>query len=142
MIGRFKTASEWETIELGKKFARILNPGDVVALYGELGVGKTQFIKGVCIGLDVTEPVTSPSFIILNRYKGKLTVYHFDFYRVNNLSEILDTGFEEFIYDDGVSLIEWANYVVDILPVYRYDVFMNFGELENERIIEIRRVSK
>ena len=141
MTGRFKTSSELETIELGKKFAGVLKPGDVVALYGELGVGKTQFVKGICAGLGVDEPVTSPSFIILNQYNGRLTVYHFDFYRVNELDEILDTGFEEFIYDDGVSLIEWANYVVDILPVYRYDVYMEFGGLKDERVIEIRRAN-
>jgi tRNA threonylcarbamoyladenosine biosynthesis protein TsaE len=81
MTGKFLTRSEDETIELGKRFSTILGPGDVVALFGDLGSGKTKFVQGVCIGLGVSETVNSPTFIIMNKYKGRLTVYHFDFYR-------------------------------------------------------------
>ncbi len=140
MLGKFITKSEQETILLGKEFAKVLKPGDVVALYGELGSGKTRFVQGVCQGLDVKETVNSPTFIIMNKYEGRLVVYHFDFYRVNSIEEIIDLGFNEFVYDDAVSLIEWANFALEILPKDRYDVFLEFGFEENEREIEIRRL--
>ncbi len=140
MLGRFKTKSERETILLGKEFSKILKPGDVVALYGELGSGKTRFVQGVCQGLGVTEVVNSPTFIIMNKYEGRITVYHFDFYRINSIDEIIDLGFNEFVYDDAVSLIEWANFAHEILPKSRYDVFLKFGSEENEREIEIVKV--
>ncbi len=140
MLGKFTTKSESETILLGKEFSKMLKAGDVVALYGELGSGKTRFVQGVCQGLGVKEVVNSPTFIIMNKYEGRLTVYHFDFYRVNSIDEIIDLGFNEFVYDDAVSLIEWANFAYEILPKSRYDVFINFGSEESEREIEIVKI--
>jgi len=140
MLGKFITKSEEETILLGKEFSRLLKPGDVVALYGELGSGKTRFVQGVCQGLGVKEVVNSPTFIIMNKYEGDLIVYHFDFYRVNSIDEIIDLGFNEFVYDDAVSLIEWANFAYEILPESRYEVFLKFGLEENEREIEIKKI--
>lgn len=137
MTGKFLTVSEEETIKLGREFAKSLKAGDVVALYGELGVGKTKFVQGVCLGLNVKETVNSPTFIIMNKYEGDLTIYHFDFYRVDSIEEIIEIGFDEFIYNDAISLIEWAEKVEEILPRKRYDIFITFGEMENERKIEI-----
>lgn len=137
MIGKFITKSEVETIQLGKDFAKMLKAGDVVALYGELGSGKTKFIQGVCLGLNVKETVNSPSFIIMNKYEGDLVIYHFDLYRINSLDELIEIGFHEFIYNDAISLIEWAEKVKDILPQKRYEIYLNFGRYENEREVEI-----
>ncbi|CUS76502.1 tRNA threonylcarbamoyladenosine biosynthesis protein TsaE [Candidatus Kryptonium thompsonii] len=140
MLGKFLTRSENETINLGREFSKVLKAGDVVALYGELGSGKTRFIQGVCKGLGVSEVVNSPTFIIMNRYEGRLKVYHFDFYRIDEVDEIIEIGFNEFIYNDAVSLIEWAEKVGEILPDSRYEVVLNFGSNENERIIEISKL--
>ncbi|CUS78169.1 tRNA (adenosine(37)-N6)-threonylcarbamoyltransferase complex ATPase subunit type 1 TsaE [Candidatus Kryptobacter tengchongensis] len=137
MIGKFITKSEVETIQLGKDFAKMLKAGDVVALYGELGSGKTKFVQGVCLGLNVKETVNSPSFIIMNKYEGDLVIYHFDLYRINSLDELIEIGFHEFIYNDAISLIEWAEKVKDILPQKRYEIYLNFGRYENEREVEI-----
>ena len=137
MIGKFLTRSEDETIELGKRFSTILEPGDVVALFGDLGSGKTKFVQGVCIGLGVSETVNSPTFIIMNKYKGRLTVYHFDFYRVKSVDEVIEIGFRDFIFNDAVSLIEWADVVYELLPSKRYDVYLRFIDGEEEREIEI-----
>jgi tRNA threonylcarbamoyladenosine biosynthesis protein TsaE len=137
MTGKFLTRSEDETIELGKRFSTILEPGDVVALFGDLGSGKTKFVQGVCIGLGVSETVNSPTFIIMNKYKGRLTVYHFDFYRVKSVDEVIEIGFRDFIFNDAVSLIEWADVVYELLPSKRYDVYLRFIDREDEREIEI-----
>jgi tRNA threonylcarbamoyladenosine biosynthesis protein TsaE len=137
MTGKFLTRSEDETIELGKRFSTILEPGDVVALFGDLGSGKTKFVQGVCIGLGVSETVNSPTFIIMNKYKGRLTVYHFDFYRVKSVDEVIEIGFRDFIFNDAVSLIEWADVVYELLPSKRYDVYLRFIDGEDEREIEI-----
>ncbi len=137
MTGKFFTSGEDETIELGKKFSTILKPGDVVALFGDLGSGKTRFVQGVCLGLGVYETVNSPTFIIMNKYIGRLTVYHFDFYRVKSVDEVIEIGFRDFIFNDAVSLIEWADVVYELLPRERYDVYLRFMDEENEREIEI-----
>src|SRR5271157_2076441 len=117
------THSANETFELGKEFASGLDRGDIVALYGDLGSGKTQFAKGVCLGLGVHNHVVSPSFTILNEYiEGKYPVYHFDFYRLRSLAELTEFGFEEYLFGDGICLLEWANIVETILPLNRHEV--------------------
>lgn len=132
------THSEGDTVSLGRRFAKRLKPGDVVALYGELGTGKTRFIKGVCEGLGVHEHVTSPTFTIINEYEctGGV-VYHFDFYRVDSLDDIRDTGFEEYLTLDGICLIEWADRARPLLPDHRYDITFSPGTDENCRNIVI-----
>lgn len=123
---------------LGVETARALKPGDIVALYGDLGAGKTRFIKGVCQGLGVRDHVASPTFTIVNEYHaGALNVYHFDFYRVKSIAEILDIGFEEYINGDGICLIEWAEKSRQLLPSHRYDVSMKLGKDEQSREIAI-----
>jgi tRNA threonylcarbamoyladenosine biosynthesis protein TsaE len=132
------TQSVNDTIEVGKEFASGLQRSDIVALYGNLGSGKTQFAKGVCLGLGVHHHVVSPSFTILNEYvDGKFPVYHFDFYRLRSLSELAEFGFEEYLFGDGICLLEWANVVESTLPVNRYDVTLELGERQNQRLIHI-----
>jgi tRNA threonylcarbamoyladenosine biosynthesis protein TsaE len=137
------THSARETFELGKEFASGLKRSDIVALYGDLGSGKTQFAKGVCLGLGVHNHVVSPSFTILNEYvEGKYPVYHFDFYRLRSLSELAEFGFEEYLFGDGICLLEWANIVASTLPQDRYDVTLELGEAQSQRIVHIDKAFK
>lgn len=132
------THGEDETIDLGRRFALSLKRGDIVALYGDLGSGKTRFIQGICKGLGVREHVASPTFTIVNEYLvADLKVYHFDFYRIKSLKEIQDVGFEEYIDGDGICLIEWAERARELLPPGRYDVQMKLGQDGDTREITI-----
>ena len=137
------TTSAAETMDVAHAFACSLRRGDVVALYGELGSGKTQFVKGVCRAWKTNTAATSPSFVILNRYSGsdaakhEMLLYHFDLYRITSLAEIYDLGYEEFLQSDGICLIEWAEMLGELLPLRRYDVLFSFGKEEHERRIEI-----
>ena len=137
------TSSEQESLALAQAFAGRLQRGDVVALLGELGTGKTLFVKGICEAFGAQEHVSSPSFIILNRYEGKdqsnreLLIYHLDLYRVKSLDEIYDLGYEEFFYGDGITLVEWAEQLGDLLPSKRYDVHLSYGESASHRRITI-----
>ena len=146
MISTIVTHSEAETREVAHSFAAQLQRGDVVALSGELGAGKTQFVKGMCSGLGVNEPVTSPTFVILHRYSGKdkrnaeLLLYHLDLYRVKSLEEIYDIGYEEFFYGDGIAFVEWGELLGELLPQRRYDVRLSLGEKEEDRKIDIRQL--
>lgn len=141
------TFSEQETLQLAQSFAEHLERGDVVALWGELGTGKTRFVKGVCEAFGADHHVSSPSFVILNRYEGKgrdereLFVYHLDLYRVKSVEEIYDLGYEEFIYGEGITLVEWAEQLANLLPVKRYDVHLQYGKQDSERMILIERVN-
>ncbi len=140
MKDKVVTHNASETFELGKKFASSLKRNDVVALYGELGSGKTQFAKGVCLGLGIHDHVTSPTFTIVNEYtEGKFPVYHFDFYRLRSLDELKEVGFEEYLFGDGVCLLEWAGVVEPALPKNRYNVNLELADDRNERIIQIDR---
>ncbi len=114
----FVSCSENETLTLGEKLGKLLEPGDFVALCGELGSGKTRFAQGVARGLGVDPDirVTSPTYTILNEYHGKCPLYHFDLYRLAGDSDIFDLGFAEFFYGKGVCLVEWAERLVDELP--------------------------
>jgi tRNA threonylcarbamoyladenosine biosynthesis protein TsaE len=142
------TTSTEGTISIAVSFAESLTRGDVVALYGDLGSGKTQFVKGICRTLRAQTLATSPSFVILNRYSGmdkeknELLIYHFDLYRIKSLTELYDLGYEEFLQGDGICLIEWAEMLNDLLPKRRYDVRLSLGVEENERRIEINDVGR
>lgn len=139
---KFISNSERETVAFGEEFARTkLKAGDVVALIGELGSGKTRFIKGICSGLGVTEHVSSPSFTIVNEYASdRCKIFHFDFYRITSISELKEIGFDDYIYNDGICVIEWADRVMDLLPPNRYDVLFTLGESETVREIVINKV--
>lgn len=117
VIEQIETNTPEETFEYGKKLAQGAKPGDVYTLIGDLGVGKTVLTQGFAAGLSVTEPVNSPTFTILQMYEGgRLPFYHFDVYRVGDVSEMDEIGYDDCIYGDGVCLIEWADLIGEILP--------------------------
>ncbi|MCG8606999.1 tRNA (adenosine(37)-N6)-threonylcarbamoyltransferase complex ATPase subunit type 1 TsaE [bacterium] len=139
---RFETYSPVETERVAEEFARSLKTGDVAALNGELGTGKTTFIRGVCRGLQVSAQVTSPTFTLIHEYQGSIPVYHFDFYRITNPIEIVQLGCDEYFCGDGICLIEWAERVSNYLPENRFEVHLKhrFGQrIKNSREILIRR---
>ena len=139
----FITHSESETVHAGKEFSRTLKPGDVVACYGDLGSGKTHFIKGICQGLGVHEHVASPTFTIIKEYHAHNTkIYHFDFYRIASERELREIGVDEFVYSSGICLIEWADRVLGMLPPHRYDVHLKLGNDENTREIMIEEIAE
>ncbi len=110
------TKSPEETKKLGKEISKLVKPGDLLAFYGELGAGKTCFIQGISEGLEVKDYVTSPSFTIINEYQGKFPIYHFDVFRVSNIEEIIELGYEEYFYGEGLTVIEWAEKIENLLP--------------------------
>jgi tRNA threonylcarbamoyladenosine biosynthesis protein TsaE len=132
------TFSPEETKEFGRSLAGELKAGSVVALMGPLGSGKTVLIQGICSGLGVTEFVTSPTFVIINEYPGKIRVYHFDLYRLENIEEFIKLGYEEYFYGEGITLIEWAEKIKGFLPPKRMEINLEILS-ENERKISIRR---
>lgn len=111
-----ETFSWEETEAIGEKLGRETVPGQVYSLDGDLGVGKTVFTKGFARGLGITEHVTSPTFTIINEYKGRIPLYHFDVYRISCEEEMDDTGYEDYFYGDGVSLVEWATLIPNLMP--------------------------
>jgi tRNA threonylcarbamoyladenosine biosynthesis protein TsaE len=134
--------SEEETTALAASFAKHLQSGDVVALTGELGAGKTVFAKGIAGALKVEGEVTSPTFTLINEHRGEATLYHMDLYRLNSLQEMLDIGVEEYFYGDGICLVEWAEKMEEYLPVKAIRVNIRSGgedHGENSRVIEIER---
>ena len=105
-----------ETQALGERLGRRLGTGDVVACIGPLGAGKTCFLQGLARGLGVTTAVTSPTFVLVNEYRGRLPVYHVDAYRTRSLGELVDVGLEEMLHGEGVTIIEWADKLLPLLP--------------------------
>ncbi len=135
---RIISDSPEQTIEVGRKLGGLLKAGDVVALMGELGAGKTCLIKGLAAGLGAAEPqeVTSPSFIILKEYRGTFPLYHIDLFRLDRPEEVTALDLEEFIYGDGVCAIEWADKFPQILPPARLEVLLKV-EGDTTRTIEL-----
>ena len=134
-----ETFSERETWELGEEMGRAALKGQVYSLTGDLGVGKTVFTKGLAAGLGITEPVVSPTFTIVQIYEeGRLPFYHFDVYRISDISEMDEIGYEDYIYGDGVSLIEWADLTPEILPEQYMEVRI---EKDLEQGFDYRRIS-
>ncbi|MGH7908216.1 MAG: tRNA (adenosine(37)-N6)-threonylcarbamoyltransferase complex ATPase subunit type 1 TsaE [Thermodesulfobacteriota bacterium] len=107
---------EEDTIKVGEALGRSLKPGDVLALKGELGAGKTVLVKGIAKGLDVNGEPNSPTFVIMNAYEGRIPLYHFDFYRVSGVSELEGIGYEDYFYSAGVTVVEWADRVEEVFP--------------------------
>ncbi|MDP8230668.1 MAG: tRNA (adenosine(37)-N6)-threonylcarbamoyltransferase complex ATPase subunit type 1 TsaE [Candidatus Gorgyraea atricola] len=133
------THSPEETIKLGEDLAKRLSKGSVVALFGDLGSGKTTFTKGIGKGLGVKNAmhINSPTFVLIKEYKGKFPLYHLDLYRLENLQNIEDIAVEEYIYGDGVTIIEWAGKMKRLLPKKHIAVkFTIKGESEREIKIE------
>ena len=114
---KYTTKSVTETLNLGKLIAKNLKPGDIICLFGQLGSGKTVLTKGIAQGLKIKRSkVISPSFVLIRHYRGRLNLYHFDLYRLEDLGDILGLGYEEYLYDRGVSVIEWADRLKSLLP--------------------------
>ena len=134
---RYESRSAEETRRIGEVLAERLKSGDVVATIGELGAGKTCFLQGLVRGLGVTETATSPTFVMMNQYRGRLPVYHLDAYRTESLTELLDLGLEEFLYGDGVTVVEWADKLLPLLPPHAIVVTISgLGDEPREIVIE------
>ena len=118
----YKSNSQKETENIAKAFAKTLKIGDVVCLKGDLGAGKTAFTAGLAKGLGIKDTVSSPTFTIVNCYSGDIPLYHFDLYRITDCDEVYDIGFDEYVAGDGITVIEWADIISDILPEERYDI--------------------
>ena len=118
-----ETRSPEETFQLGKELSRKAAAGQVFTLTGDLGVGKTVFTQGFGNGLGIDEPISSPTFTIVQVYEsGRLPFYHFDVYRIGDVSEMDEIGYEDYFYGEGLCMIEWANLIEEILPQERFDV--------------------
>ncbi len=127
------TRSPEETFHLGERLSRLLKEGDVVALHGELGSGKTIFTQGVCAGFEIQAYITSPTFTLVQEYPGKQMVFHFDFYRLETIDEIDALDLDGYFLSDGVSIIEWAERGEVLLPEDRFCVrFDRFSHDDNE----------
>lgn len=132
------SATPEETAAAGERLAATLGPGDVVALTGALGAGKTCFVQGLARGLGVATVATSPTFVLINEYRGRLPVHHVDAYRTSSLTELLDLGLLEIFDADGVTLVEWADKLLPLLPGRTVHVHID-GLGDEPRTIEIRR---
>ena len=137
-MAEFISRNEKETEALGARLARSIPGGAVIAMYGDLGAGKTAFVRGMAQGLELDCRVSSPTFTIVNEYKAAkgFPVYHFDFYRINKITEAYDIGIDEYFSGDGLCLIEWPEKIKEILPDDCFQVFVYVDE-EGNRTIEI-----
>lgn len=136
----YKSGSAEDTKKIAAEFAKSLKSGDVLCMYGDLGAGKTAFVQGLAAGLGVLDYVNSPTFTIVNEYSGDLPLYHFDVYRIGDSSEMFDIGFDEYLDGDGVTVIEWAELIEDILPQSRYNITILKADEESAREIKIEVV--
>ena len=135
----YETFSAEETRALGRQIGQNAQPGDLYTLVGDLGVGKTVFTQGIAEGLGITEPVSSPTFTIVQIYEeGRLPFYHFDVYRIGDPEEMDEIGYEDYFYGDGLCMVEWANLIEELLPEKRFDVTI---EKDLERGFDYRRIT-
>lgn len=134
-MATFTSHSVDETIAFAREWARALQPNDVVALRGDLGAGKTHFVKGLVAGCGSEAGVTSPTFTLLHEYRGgRLPIFHFDFYRLGNRSEVERIGFDDYLNEGGVAVIEWADRFPELFPERTRWIDLRAGEA-NERVI-------
>ena len=134
------TKNEAETEAAGAAFAESLPDGSVVALYGDLGAGKTAFVRGMARGMGLDVRVSSPTFTIVNEYLGARELYHFDMYRLGSSDELFDIGWEDYLSRGGVCAVEWSENVADALPDDAVTVTIARGSGENDRIITVEGV--
>jgi len=129
------TSGPEETWQIGQLLGELLDAGDTVCLYGDLGAGKTNFTFGIAQGLDVQEQyITSPTFTFVNEYQGRVPLYHIDLYRLKDPDELENIGFEEYIESDGVTVIEWAERAEDELPVEGLSVYLAYVDEHSREI--------
>ena len=134
-----ETENPEETFALGQKSGRAATPGQVYTLIGDLGVGKTVFTQGVASGLGITEPVNSPTFTIVQVYEeGRLPFYHFDVYRIGDIEEMEEIGYDDYFFGEGICLIEWAELIEEILPENRISITI---EKDLSRGFDYRRIT-
>ena len=127
--------NEEETKKFGEKLCEKLTAGSIVALTGDLGTGKTTLTKAIAAGLGVTDVITSPTFNIVKQYdSGRLPLYHFDVYRIGDVDEMYEIGYEEYFFGDGVCVIEWADLIEEIIPDDAVRIEIEYGEKEGELI--------
>lgn len=141
VINKVVSNSPAETEKLGQELAPLLEKGDVISLEGELGAGKTIFIKGIAAGLGIKDAVTSPTFIILRQYDNRLQLNHFDAYRVSE-KEFADLGYRDFFYSHAVSIIEWGDRIKNLLPDEVLIIDFEHGKENNQRILTVKPKGK
>ena len=110
------------THKIAGEIANTLNGGEFIAMYGDLGAGKTAFVQGLAKALGINNHITSPTFTIVNEYEGRLPLYHFDVYRISEPDEMYEIGYEEYVYGDGVCVVEWAELIEDLFPEKYYKI--------------------
>ena len=137
-IGTIVNRTEEDTRKLGIELADKAEAGDVIALVGDLGTGKTALTRYIAEGLGISDTISSPTFTIVKEYKsGRLPLYHFDVYRLGDVEEFYDIGGEEYLYGDGVCIIEWAEIIADALPEDSVVIHIEYGDSEGERKVTI-----
>lgn len=135
----FESNSPEETLELGRTLGRQAKPGEVYTLIGDLGVGKTVLTQGIAEGLEITEPICSPTFTIVQVYEeGRMPFYHFDVYRIGDVEEMEEIGYEDYFYGEGLTMIEWANLIEEILPTHYRQITI---EKDLDKGFDYRRIT-
>jgi tRNA threonylcarbamoyladenosine biosynthesis protein TsaE len=135
----FESFSPEETLELGKRMGQNAKPGEVYTLVGDLGVGKTVFTQGIALGLEIEESICSPTFTIVQVYEeGRMPFYHFDVYRIGDVEEMDEIGYEDYFYGEGLCMIEWANLIEEILPSTRKEITI---EKDLEKGFDYRKIT-
>ena len=133
-----ESLSPEETYNIGLELSRTLNSGDIIALAGDLGAGKTVIVQGICSGLNISGPVISPTFTLLNEYRGVVPIFHFDAYRLSSTKDFLAIGYEDYLLRDGICIIEWADKIEEIIP--KESIWVRISHLdsnENGRMVKI-----
>lgn len=131
------TASAAETKALAACVAELSRGGDVILLAGDLGAGKTAFTQGFGAALDIVDPITSPTFTLVNQYEGRLQLNHLDVYRLDQVEEALDLGLAEMLDDGGVTVIEWGDTIIPALPADYLEIRLRLGEGDEDRVVEL-----
>ena len=135
--------NEQETAAFGRALSKRLVPGSVVALTGDLGAGKTTLTKAIASGLGIKSQITSPTFLLLQEYKeGRMPLYHFDVYRLSGSEDMYELGFEDYLFGDGVCVIEWADQIEDLLPPGTIHIHIGYGDAEDERVYTVTEKEK
>ena len=139
---KYITNSYEETERAAADFAGTLKGGEVIAMYGGLGAGKTAFVRGMARAIGISSHITSPTFTIVNEYEGRLPLYHFDVYRISDPEELYEIGYDEYIGSDGICVIEWAELIEDILPerYIRIDIRKNSAMGDDYREITVKYI--
>ena len=137
IITEIKSEGPEDTWRVAEELSLTLEPGTVIALHGDLGAGKTCFIQGLAAALQITDPVTSPTYTLIGEYEGRMRLNHIDLYRLKNSVEALGIGLEEYLESDGITAIEWAERAKEILPPGMLHISIEMGKSETSRLITV-----